>query len=254
MDLPRLPHRFAEQVLDMELRLERDLSAINVNKLMQLYSVSPIQTAVEYYESINDNKYLTYQTRLKNLLSRPEVLSTLSSPPKPQKLPQSKPQLAPRPPIPQPQLPVAELLNTQDQQARVSRLQVSQNLRSQKQTLESRLKARRASAGPRRRPQDESDKSGGRPSKALLMAEYDKEFENLMERHVTEKLTRTADVRRHYQTQMEETKRLGCDAETLGRMQTQLQANMELEIRHTTEALEQKKTLELTALKKRLLV
>mmetsp|Transcript_971 Transcript_971/g.2373 ORF Transcript_971/g.2373 Transcript_971/m.2373 type:complete len:180 (+) Transcript_971:616-1155(+) len=171
--------------------------------------------------------------RLKLLLTRPDVLSALAPPPPP---------------------PAADLLQSQAQQARVSRQQVSQSLQTQKQALENRLRARRASSGPKRKPQDESDKSGGRPSKAILMAQYEKEFESLMERHVTEKLKRTADVRAHYQSQMAEVSRLGCDAEALLRLQAQLQTNMELEIRHTTEALEQQKTQELSALKRRLLV
>jgi hypothetical protein len=216
----------------MELRLERSLTTVNINKLMQLYSVGPRQTAIEYYESVGDQKYHLYQERLKALLSRSDVQGAL----------------APASP------PAAELLQSQAQRARMSRQHVAENLKSQKQTLENRIRARRASSGPRPRPQAESDKSGGRPSKVLVMAQYDKEFEKLMERHVIQKLHTTADVRSRYQVQMTEISQLGCDAETLRRLQEQLQANMELEIRQTTETLEQQKTEELSALKRRLLV
>jgi hypothetical protein len=40
MNLPRLPPAFAEEVLDIELLLERSLSAPSISRLIELYTVN----------------------------------------------------------------------------------------------------------------------------------------------------------------------------------------------------------------------
>jgi len=68
-----LPENFFEKVLDLELKLKRDFHLSILEELLNLYSV-----AIEYYESNNNQKHLDYQTRLKLLLSQPEIIKKMN--------------------------------------------------------------------------------------------------------------------------------------------------------------------------------
>jgi hypothetical protein len=70
----RLPTKFAEQVLELEMNVEHNVFTIKqVQRLMALYS-----KAVEFYGGKSDGKYLHYQDKLQNLLSQPKILDILS--------------------------------------------------------------------------------------------------------------------------------------------------------------------------------
>ena len=68
-----LPENFFEKVLDLELKLKRDFHLSILEELINLYSI-----AIEYYESNNNQKHLDYQTRLKLLLSQPEIIKKMN--------------------------------------------------------------------------------------------------------------------------------------------------------------------------------
>ena len=70
-----LPENFAEQVLELEMEIERDHFERNsLNRLLLLYS-----HAVEYYNGINDEKYLFFHERIQNTLVKPNVLAKLKT-------------------------------------------------------------------------------------------------------------------------------------------------------------------------------
>lgn len=73
-----LPNDFATKILDMELKIQHNCKLDDINTLVTLYS-----SAIEFYESIHDNSYLSYQTRLHEILTRKEVLAVLNPKPKP---------------------------------------------------------------------------------------------------------------------------------------------------------------------------
>lgn len=75
-----LPENFFEKVLDLELKLKRDFHLSILEELVNLYSVKLIfiQVAIEYYESNNNQKHVDYQTRLKLLLSQPEIIKKMN--------------------------------------------------------------------------------------------------------------------------------------------------------------------------------
>jgi hypothetical protein len=75
-----LPENFFEKVLDLELKLKRDFHLSILEELVNLYSVNCvfIQIAIEYYESNNNQKHIDYQTRLKLLLSQPEIIKRMN--------------------------------------------------------------------------------------------------------------------------------------------------------------------------------
>lgn len=67
----KLPKRFAEQVLELEMNTH---SLKNVQRLMALYS-----KAVEFYNGNSDPRYLYFQEKMQNLITQPGVLDMLSS-------------------------------------------------------------------------------------------------------------------------------------------------------------------------------
>lgn len=70
----QLPKDFAENVLDLELAIDSsDICLEKINQLLFLYS-----QAVEYYNGLNDEKYMRYEARIQNMFVRPEVLNLMN--------------------------------------------------------------------------------------------------------------------------------------------------------------------------------
>jgi hypothetical protein len=66
----RLPRDFSDQVIDLELDIDRGTFTIDtVNQLISLY-----QLAVEYYNGKDDAKYMNWETRMQKLFLKPEIL------------------------------------------------------------------------------------------------------------------------------------------------------------------------------------
>ena len=68
-----LPDNFFEQILACEIQLKKGFSMITLRKLINLYS-----KAVEYYESINDPRYLRYSKSLQLLLLQPQIMKQIN--------------------------------------------------------------------------------------------------------------------------------------------------------------------------------
>lgn len=65
---------FAEDLLNLELDMEQpNVDVKNVHRLLELYA-----NGVEYYESIKSNRYMIFQTKMKNLLMKPNVIEALN--------------------------------------------------------------------------------------------------------------------------------------------------------------------------------
>eukprot|EP00357_Protocruzia_adherens_P032080 CAMPEP_0114998440 /NCGR_PEP_ID=MMETSP0216-20121206/15512_1 /TAXON_ID=223996 /ORGANISM="Protocruzia adherens, Strain Boccale" /LENGTH=600 /DNA_ID=CAMNT_0002363045 /DNA_START=27 /DNA_END=1829 /DNA_ORIENTATION=+ len=65
---------FADKILDLELRIERDCAINDVNELMALYT-----EAVEYYSALNDEKFMDFQRKIQKLLFREDVQSAMAN-------------------------------------------------------------------------------------------------------------------------------------------------------------------------------
>ena len=72
--VPGLPKDFLETVLDCEVKLKEKFDMKVLHKLVDYYS-----TAVGYYESINDPKFMIYNQSLSLLFSQPEVKQYLAA-------------------------------------------------------------------------------------------------------------------------------------------------------------------------------
>lgn len=69
-----LPKNFAQRVLDLETDIEiGEFDISSVDTLLELYS-----DAVEYYNSRVDKRYLSYETKMQNLIVRPEIMMLMS--------------------------------------------------------------------------------------------------------------------------------------------------------------------------------
>ena len=68
-----LPDDFFEQILACEIQLKKGFSMVTLRKLINLYS-----RAVEYYESINDKRYLRYSKSLQLLLMQPQIVKQIN--------------------------------------------------------------------------------------------------------------------------------------------------------------------------------
>ena len=68
-----LPENFFEVELDLEVKVKRNFQMNYLQELISLYS-----KAIEYYQSIEDPKYLNYKNRLNSLLSRPDILRNMN--------------------------------------------------------------------------------------------------------------------------------------------------------------------------------
>ena len=70
----QLPDNFAEEVLDLEMKIESktDFSRADVDRLVYLYS-----QAMEFYEEKNVYKYASFKERIQKLLVNPVVFSSM---------------------------------------------------------------------------------------------------------------------------------------------------------------------------------
>ena len=68
-----LPDDFFEQILACEIQLKKGFSMVTLRKLINLYS-----RAVEYFESINDPRYMRYSKSLQLLLMQPNIVKQIN--------------------------------------------------------------------------------------------------------------------------------------------------------------------------------
>ena len=70
----KLPKKFAEQVLDLEICIEQgEFSIKQIQRLMVLYS-----KAVEFYNGKSDDKYIFYHNKIQSMITQPRILDMLS--------------------------------------------------------------------------------------------------------------------------------------------------------------------------------
>ena len=68
-----LPDDFFEQILACEIQLKKGFSMNTLRKLINLYS-----RAIEYFESINDPRYMRYSKSLQVLLLQPQIVKQIN--------------------------------------------------------------------------------------------------------------------------------------------------------------------------------
>ncbi|OMJ95848.1 hypothetical protein SteCoe_566 [Stentor coeruleus] len=211
METPKLPRNFAEKLLEMETQLAFNMSVELISSLMQLYS-----SAIEYYESVHDKKYLHYKERLTSLLARQDVLEILSKGNN-KKVPEitKKPEellakheelksktLVPRRPYtadfnpiaPIPKKDAEETITEHLHESHTISTRVRESLRNQEgDNLEKRIQARKRASSLK--PQNKSHRELPSSSKIEM---YQNEIESIMEQFAEEKIQRTQGIKKKY--------------------------------------------------------
>lgn len=74
--MSQLPNNFAEEVLDLEMKIDSktNFTQKDIDRLVYLYS-----QAMEFYEMNNKDKYTLFKERLQKLLVNPIVFSKMKS-------------------------------------------------------------------------------------------------------------------------------------------------------------------------------
>ena len=127
-----LPKNFAQQVLDLEGEIDFNCELSTVKRLIELYTA-----AIEFYEAVQNNKYLHYQRRLQQLLDNTEIQSLLDD------SLVKKPRFF-SPPHSHIKKTAQKVVEHHFVQSHNVMTRVRQNLRSQ-ESIENRLEARRRS-------------------------------------------------------------------------------------------------------------
>ncbi|OMJ92564.1 hypothetical protein SteCoe_4701 [Stentor coeruleus] len=223
IEAPKLPRNFAEKLLEMETQLAFNMSVELISSLMQLYS-----SAIEYYESVYDKKYLHYKERLSSLLTRSDVLEILSKgnnkkAPEITKRPEEllikheelkSKTLAPRRPhtvdfgpiapiasvgpiIPIVSIPkkdAEEAISEHLHESHTVSTRIKESLRNQEgDNLEKRIQARRRASSLK--PQNKNQREMPSNSKIEM---YQNEIESIMEQFAEEKILRTQGIKKKY--------------------------------------------------------
>lgn len=72
--IKRLPPTFAQKMLDYEMEIESgQFDADTVNELFELYG-----QAVEFYNIKNDKRSQYYETKIQNMLVKPEIMMAMA--------------------------------------------------------------------------------------------------------------------------------------------------------------------------------
>ena len=272
-----LPDNFAEDLLDLEMDLERNCHLDTIRRLVSLYSVISIKRAIEHYESKKDNKYKAYHNRMKSLLQRTQVQQVLTASSKPfsrpplssinvnnlkspdKQIPSENtlvPRLTPSKSceIDQNQAPNAPTFKeTPTKNLRTAEIQIEDycqetqnskkhaicNIKDQEETIENKLKARRINRSQTLNSRVEGDRGAGRDR-------YQDGVVEIMERFLNEKVEGVVGIKRKYKEQIEEIRAMGA-SQMIVEVIKEMERAMEEEIKNYCEELDKKKAEEIAS-------
>lgn len=279
LELPELPPRFSDRVLELEAALKAECTLENIKKLMELYTVRTRQAGIEHYESVSDLTFLKYQEKLQRLLARTDVQQALVAKPTASKPPTGKSQvIATLSKVQSSTLTqkrtVESLLDTQHRTTTASKRTIHEGLKSQKDNLETRLKQRQSSCGrsgkfsPMTSPkalgvrrfcfEGEVSKAEGATKVGLTTYAYESELESIMEEHVHAKLTTLKSINDLYDIQIAEFEAMPSNgevhADVISQLLQAMHKNKETHVATALSELEAAKAHKIEGMKKRLLV
>lgn len=270
-----LPDNFAEDLLDLEMDLERNCNLDTIRHLVSLYSVITKKRAIEHYESKKDSKYKAYHNRMKSLLQKTQVQQVLTASSKPFSRPplssinvnnlkspdpnltSESPQVpnltpsrsceidqnqAPNTPVfketPTKNLRTAEIqIEDYCQETQNSKRHVICNIKNQEDTIENKLKARKINRSQTLSSRIEGDKGAGRDR-------YQDGIVEIMEKFLNEKVEGVVGIKRKYRDQIEEIKAMG-KSQMIVEVIKEMERAMEEEVKQYCEELDKRKAEEI---------
>lgn len=260
---------FADQVLALEMQIETQGSLEALKQLLEIYSVTPIQRAIEFYESIGDTKYSYYKERMHNTLVKHD---RLLGPPLPGKARDLNTEREAENLVKQHfnenlKLSKELLLNIESQSAglhnRLSLRQIKKLRSSSPDTalsrsfisvkLEQSMVVTSKERGKLLRTPNESDISGGVPKAQLTessIEQLESELEGLLEKYITLKISKTTEIREKYSEGKKEIRDIA-DRETLKKVYKAMDLKMNQEIQQLESSLKAQRNSEIQLLKGR---
>ncbi|CAG9312229.1 unnamed protein product [Blepharisma stoltei] len=241
-----LPPNFAEEIIELELKIDNSCDIETVNSIVTYYS-----KAIEYYESIKDMRYKAYSKRLQNLLLRKDVKNILqyTNEPKKRKNPLIRTFTGHS-------MTLTELRGVENamkehtNESLNSKVLIQENLKKQDDMLETKVKERRDKIRSRAGSIDlfyESDICGGIPNMDDLR-EFEESLEKIMEKYIMERLKRVQNIKDTYAMQISETNEMG-NNEIIKLVIDEMKKNMNKEIEITISELDANKAKEIEKLR-----
>lgn len=227
--LTELPNDFQERIQGLEAKITNSCEISDIKAIVSLYSVRYIQLAIEYYESINDQKYISYYKQLHCLLLKDYVQSALNSAARPQRKPLSSITT-------NTEVKVAEMCETPKDNP-------ANNIKKQEDAVQEKLNARRLHKRNSFKSKSEFDWGIDRDV-------YENELVDLMEGFLTEKIMRVNKIKGTYEQEIEEIRSMG-DFSVFSDVIKQMEVNMQLEIEEVIKEVDDKKLREINALKEK---
>ncbi|OMJ84710.1 hypothetical protein SteCoe_14099 [Stentor coeruleus] len=237
-----LPEDFAEQLLELEMQVDKNCEIDTIKALVDLYS-----NAIEYYENTKDTKYHAYKKRLHSLLLREDVQKVLNATVKSvQRKPLSGLNVnnlkttdsqtdIKNPFETENSIDFPILANNKDTQEFRSRALT--NIKSQESELENRVKARKSLKTSAVSIKVNEDKFIGRNS-------YEDALVDIMGKYITDKITRVQQIKSTYEKQIEEIKEMGSSPIIL-EIVKQMETSMQNEIDEVCKNIEEQKSKEI---------
>lgn len=266
-----LPESFAEDLLDLEMDLEKNCKLETIRQLVSLYSVISNQRAIEYYELIKDNKYQAYHKRMKSLLQKTQVQQVLTASSKPFSRPvlssinvnnlksaesseniqvdltpcksdQNKAPVRITKHASTKNMKSAELqIEDYCHETQNSKKQALSNIKNQEDIIEKKLKDRKLNRSLTLSAKIDGDKSAGRDR-------YQDELVEIMEKYLNQKIESCVGIKRKYQSQMEEIKCMG-SGQIIVEVLNQMEKSMNEEIKELCIDLENRKSEEVAKIR-----
>jgi hypothetical protein len=204
-----LPPNFAELVLELEFDLDSSWNPGTVQSLMELYTVSAIQQAIEYYCTNANPKYKLFQARLQTLIMRQdqhskaavmhreELPSSLQA--KDSSLKISRKQQEPLKEGRE-KANVDKILDAAELVGTDAGVTLKQGIDAQKTTLDERLQARRAARKALKPKLSECDRGGGLALEDVIEAK----LQRLNSKISADKAQELASLRAKFEASMSE--------------------------------------------------
>ena len=257
-----LDSSFAQEVLDLEEKLNLNCTLSAVARLMELYT-----KAIEFYEAEKNLKHIHYQERMQSLLTRSNVIQLFNSTQTSNKHnniitgasknPNSSETKAPSPKNKlwiNTELKVERTCDKVIKQHTVDNVNLSQklhdNIKNQYEGLNLRLFERKKASTPRINSNfgtegvDQCDISAGEAKKNSV-EEFEKEVERILEKHLKEKIKVKQKIKEKYQEYFDETELF--KGEIKEKLLQELTKNMDKEIMEYSIKADKRRNEEISA-------
>lgn len=254
----RLPEDFAIRLLEREMHLERTFEKSTVEDLIILYS-----TAIEYYNTKQDDQAINYQIRMQKMLKRPEVLKIYSVQPPVKRHsltlatestlnsqndidpPEFVMQEVPTPRS----IQAEEAVKDKEMSDKVLGDKLVDSLKSQENDLETRIKRRKFTRTMSNlsfvySPASEME-SPRSPVEDISESKIEGQIQDLMEKCYEEKSMKIAEITVKYNTEISSME----DSGVMGIVVAQMKENMAKEIEEVSKEFDEKRRAQVKALR-----